>query len=334
MIVVATNRNLNPAATDHTVFGDMPNEKGLDELRIATAEFKGTGKNKRWNVEVLPEKSADVSAGNPPSRELFARILQDIVDGKLSGDWVLLVHGFNQSFEKNLVKCRHIETIYGVNVLAFSWPSNQGGFKPDEYKKARAAARGSTNAFDRLLEKLGEYLAVRPFAADCQIRVSLMAYSLGSFLFENFVRPPVFSSETKIFDNIVLTQADVDVDRHAEWVNRLVYGRRVYVTINEDDSVLRWSDKVNPPRLGNTARNLGAHGAVYFDFTNGEGVGSTHGLFYKTAKKNVVVKSIFKQALTGRRAEDVPGIIYNEDSNAYELLEQSDPGIEIPEGGG
>jgi esterase/lipase superfamily enzyme len=250
--------------------------------------------------------------------------LKKINKGELKQDWVLFVHGFNQSFPDNLEKCKQIEKLYGVNVLAFSWPSNQGGLKLIEYKKARGASRGCTNAFDRMIEKLTEYLSLRDFTSKCEIRMSLMAYSLGNYVFENFVRSPIFSNETKIFDNIILTQADVDVETHAEWVGNLKYAKRVYVTINEDDRVLKWSDVPNPPRLGNTTKLLNAKNAVYFDFTNGKFVGSTHGLFYKTAKKNKVVKEIFQHALTGRRAERTIGIQYNTSTNAYELAEKAE----------
>jgi esterase/lipase superfamily enzyme len=315
MIVVVSNRNVNPdPKKPHETFGDKPNSKGLDELRVATARYKNG-----WKVDLLPEKRKDVESGNPPSRQLFQQIYRDICAGKLKGDWVLFVHGFNQTFRDNLTKCRAIEKIYGVNVLAFSWPSNQGGFKTKEYEKARSAARGSTNAFDRMLEKLGYYLLRRPHAADCTVRLSLMAYSMGNFVVENFVRAPVFSDETKIFDNVILTQADVDVATHAEWCGKMTLGKRIYVTINENDSVLKWSDVVNPPRLGNTARHLAAANTIYFDFTDGKNVGSTHGIFYKTARKNPTVKEIFSKALYGKRAERVTGIVFNEESNAFEL---------------
>ena len=125
---------------------------------------------------------------------------------------------------------------------------------------------------------------------------------MGNYVLENFVRAPVFSDEIGLFENVVLTQADVDLEGHAEWVEKITNVRRIYVTINEDDDVLRKSEYVNPPRLGNNARGLAAGNAIYFDFTDGRDVGSTHGIFYKTAKRNKVVYQIFQRALTGRRA--------------------------------
>ena len=320
MIVVVSNRKANSRANDHEVFGDKPNTKGDLELRVAVAEFDEPGD--RWRVKLLREKSRDLDAGNPPSRQLFKRILRKVKKGSLSPNWVIFVHGFNQSFLDNLTKCREIQRIYGVNVLVFSWPSNQGGFITNEYKKARAAARGATNAFDHMMEKLQRYLGDLPFDATCRLRLSLMAYSMGNYVLENFVRASVFEGETGLFDNVVLTQADVDLEGHAEWVEKITNVRRVYVTINEDDSVLRWSECANPPRLGNTARGLTAGNAVYLDFTDGRNVGSTHGIFYKTAKRNKVVRQIFQRALTGKRAEASAGIERNPSTGAFDLVKK------------
>jgi hypothetical protein len=304
-----------------------PTRRDSDELRVAAVQYDQAAR--RWRVDVLPQIRAKVEAGDPPTRELFRRILKDVRKGRLGGDWVLFVHGFNQSFLESLNQCRTIEALYGVNVLAFSWPSNQGGFISNEYKKARAAARGCTNTFDRMLEKLGAYLAERAFYRDCKIHISLMAYSLGNYVVENYVRAPVFCDETKIFNNVILTQPDVDVDPHTEWVEMLDHCKQVYVTIHEDDSVLKWSDLTNPDRLGNTVKNLRGQGVVYFDFTDGRWVGSTHGVFYKTARKNKVVYEIFRRALTGRRAERTPAIVYNERHNTYELRDK-DYSADVP----
>ena len=87
-----------------------------------------------------------------------------------------------------------------------------------------------------------------------------------------------------------------------------------------------FGDKPNPPKLGNTAEYLTAENAVYFDFTDGKYVETTHGVFYKTVKKNQVMKQIFQRALTGKRAERVRGITLNTSSNAYELDEKDETG--------
>jgi len=66
-----------------------------------------------------------------------------------------------------------------------------------------------------------------------------------------------------------ICQADVDNHGHADWVNEISAGKRVYVTINENDFVLKWSDiNFQKSRLGRSAKNLNSS-ASYFNFTEG-----------------------------------------------------------------
>ena len=92
MIVIVSNRNVNNHANDHTVFGDEANAKGLQELRVAVAEFDEPGN--LWRVKLLREKRRDLDAGNPPSRQLFKRILRKTKKGSLTPHWVMYVHGY------------------------------------------------------------------------------------------------------------------------------------------------------------------------------------------------------------------------------------------------
>ena len=126
----------------------------------------------------------------------------------------------------------------------------------------------------------------------------------------------MLENETAIFENVILCQADVDNKGHSRWVDLVETGKRVYVTINEDDWVLKWSDaNFQKDRLGSTAKNLNSSNAVYFDFTDGEGVKKTHGLFYK--KTNNVVKDFFTKVLNGERGEHTQGMTYDPRTNSY-----------------
>jgi hypothetical protein len=120
----------------------------------------------------------------------------------------------------------------------------------------------------------------------------------------------------KSLDNVIICQADVDNEGHARWVDTIEAGKRVYITINENDWVLKWSDaNFQKDRLGRTARNLNARIAAYFDFTDGPNVGKTHGLFYK--KTNDVVKEFFATVLNGGQGDRVRGFVYDSRTNTY-----------------
>ena len=128
MIIIVSNRNVETVdpdsneieVGDENIFGDDFNTQGgPNELRVASAVCE----NDNWKVSLLPDTKDDNSP--PASETLFQKTLSEMRDKKISKSWVVFIHGFNQSFEKNLKKCKEIED-YGVNVQAFSWPSNPG----------------------------------------------------------------------------------------------------------------------------------------------------------------------------------------------------------------
>ncbi len=121
-----------------------------------------------------------------------------------------------------------------------------------------------------------------------------------------------------MFDNIVIHQADVDRDPHTEWVRRLRFSRRIYVTVNERDAVLNASDIINPDRLGNTVEGPVLQRPYYVDFTGSDKVGKTHQLFGQ-ALANPHVAGFFSRALHGQEAHAGSGLSRHEDSGFYRV---------------
>lgn len=315
MIIIISNRNVNPDNFDHKMFGDSFNENGQDFLRVATAKNLGHDK---WELTLL-EEPKKVNDLNPPSRRFFKKCLDETKDSQKP--WVFFVHGFNQSFLKNLNKCKEIEE-YGVNVVAFSWPSNPGPQaiykKLKEYKRSQKNARRSVIGLERTMEKLSAYM--REYSDNsCEINFNMVVHSLGNYLFKCFVESDVFGGETGIFNNVILHEADCDNRGHARWVERISDAGRVYITINKRDKVLNMSDKVNADRLGNTVRDLNAENASYIDFSGVKGVGTAHRLWDKPAKNNTKIHTIFKQLFTGERPEQANDLRYDPTDNVYRL---------------
>ncbi|MEM8779969.1 MAG: alpha/beta hydrolase [Cyanobacteria bacterium P01_G01_bin.49] len=299
MIIVISNRKINEGATDETLFGETPNEKGLDELRIAKANYDTT--QNRWTLNLLAESSDDLDETNLPSQQLFTEIIQGVKTKKYQLNWVFYIHGFNQSFLESLEASRDIAQRYNVDVIVFSWPSNPGGIVPQEYQRARQAAKASANALDRTFEKIGNYVTNRTLAEmqGCEISVNLLIHSLGNFLVENYIREPIFSGETRIFDNVIFHQADVDSKTHTQWIDKVLVSHNIYVTINERDSILKASDIINPDRLGTTLTGLTAQRPIYVDFTQGDNVGRAHNLFLEVPNNNTI-QEFFQRVFTGQ----------------------------------
>lgn len=316
MVIVVSNRSIKAGATDETLFEETPNAKGIDEIRLATADYSPSAD--AWTVNLLPEP--DRTTEVPPSKELFDQIMAGIKAGTYKKTWVFFIHGFNQSFAKGLETSWQLSQVYNVEVILFSWPSNPGGFVTDEYRRARQAAKASANALDRTLDKLGRYLIDRPFEEiqQCPVSLNLMVHSLGNFMLESVARDPIFLENISLFTNLIFHQADVDNRLHKYWIDRVDYASRMYVTVNEEDLVLKASDFINPNRLGNTVEGLNGNRPIYIDFTDGAGVGGAHNLFLDV-QDNPTVMEFCRRVLHGQRGEVVPGFVFDQRVNAYRL---------------
>ena len=300
-LIVITNRNLNEGESGEKLFGERTNKKGAGEIRLAHASKSSNGE---WHVSLVEEAPDITNNGILPSRIVFRESWSEL---KGSGrSTVLYVHGYNTSFVDSLEEAWDIKKTYDVEVVLFSWPSNPGGILPTGYTEYRLAARtanASSPAFESALAKLSTYLRELGNDPECDISLNLMCFSQGNFLFQKYVESLFFDGDTRIFDNILLMQADVDNPGHERWTGELRYCRRIYVTINENDWVLRTSDVVNRERLGASTNNLISKHVRYVDFTDTEGIGKKHGYFRSQQLPNDRVKDFFKLVLTGYRAE-------------------------------
>ncbi|MDJ0957949.1 MAG: alpha/beta hydrolase [Arenicellales bacterium] len=311
-ILVVTNRNINDSnATDVSLFGESTNAKGPSEIRLAWAQFN----NGDWELELIEEPPV-LTPYTVPSRDVFASCVDSLQDTGRS--CVLYVHGYNKTFRDTLDQACIVHDEYEVATVVFSWPSNPGGIIVTEYAKARAIAQNSIAAFDRIIGLLDRYVRTEA-PDDCAISFNCLVHSLGGFILESFIRSPIFGGQTRLFDNIVVHQADVDRDQHTEWMQKMQFARRIYVTTNERDAVLNASDIVNPDRLGNTLHGPILDRPFYIDFTDAEEVGKTHQLFGE-AIDNPHIKDFFQYALTGQAAHTGAGVSFDLNSGFFKVV--------------
>lgn len=312
-MLIATNRNIQPDhfqgdVGDEQAFGEELNAKGASELRFAHATRTPGG----WQVRLVPEPAA-LHTDNLPSRTEFEQLARRCSDS--GRHCVFYVHGYNKPFAETLEQGWLIQERYGVEVVLFSWPSNTGGFVFGEYRKARRVAQASFGALDSLFEKYGAYLnrwmqsaTARELQA-CRSTTNLMVHSMGSYLLEHYVLSQAYQAETRLFSNVVLSQADVNSVDHVKWVDKVVVGQRLYVTINENDKILGYSEALNPPRLGKTLGNLDSRSALYVDFTAARGVRGKHQLWGEV--RNATVSTFFGTVFKGGRGESAPGLAFD-----------------------
>jgi len=297
-IYLVTNRNLIDAKDGKICFGKTFNKKGAHELRLA----KITGTPSNWKMELIPETSKK----NPPSKKTFVELLKKMRAQKRN--CLFFVHGFNNMVEDVVDRCMGFQKAFNVEVVAFSWPADEGIVGATNYRSQKLEAQQSVYAFDRTLKKLNEYLI--EFAEErCELTFNLALHSMGNYLLKNFMKSSEHARDALIFDNVILMAADTNNEGHADWVDRLQHRTRIYITINEYDSALKLSamkfGKLQKVRLGHYTKNLLSTKAVYLDFTHANGVGDDHSYFEgDLLEDNPDIKEIFKKVLNGQTVEE------------------------------
>lgn len=325
-MIIVTNRNLQPRSRPEHRFGKEFNRSGPDELRLAEAK-KLRGK---WQVDVPSDKVTFNGKAMFASEMLFLQLQERM--RKRKRPCLFFVHGFNNDFESVLERGRQFERNYGVEVVAFTWPANGrggGGLLGSaggavSYKSDKRDATRSATALDRTLEKLNLCLNEHEdTTVRCNQRLSLLMHSMGNYLFKTLMKSSVYQGESALFDNIMLVAADVNNKDHEQWVDKIQYRRRLYITINEDDSALRLSrmkfgDK-QLARLGHFTQNLNSRNAIYLDFTKSRAVNeASHAYFEgKPIRENARIRSTFRNMLRGERAER--RLTYNTHSRTYRI---------------
>ncbi|WP_281559516.1 alpha/beta hydrolase [Thalassomonas sp. RHCl1] len=285
MIYVFSNRNI---IKNNSWLGDGFNSEGNENIRVAKYISGSTKKLKFFEEN---------ESGILPSRQVINELEES------DKPCCIFLHGFNQSLTKNMKKCEEIAS-YGVNVIAFSWPSNPGPqkwwWKLKEYKAARQNARRSTVALERFFDKFNDYMEETGSITNIQ---SMVVHSLGNYLLESFVSGRGYEGQTSFLKNILLHQADVDSKGHEIWADKISESSRVMATINETDDVLDFSDIINPDRLGNTLENLNSEVIKYFNFGRLDEADDKHRLWINPVTKTESVKSFFHSVFTGKKVK-------------------------------
>ncbi len=346
MIIIISNREVNEAYRDHRFFGEELAVEQGDSLRMAVArstlkedtdtyDEDGIGGEIYIPPEYLWELEPVVQGGE---RDFLSNLVEQLDVDAMNKKWVFFLHGNNQTIKKNLNKCREIEELHDVNIIALSWPSwgelfssslikkigwillKGGGInigtiksiigasidqKQENYAQAVNNSEVSRKALSDTLQLVYEaFIQPAKERYPEQFSINMLIHSLGNRVLQHMINDSALNVQSNIFENVVLHQADVDTENHRDWVKRISLGKHVYVTANKYDAVLRISDIFgsNPLRLGNKfGKNKCTKGEVtaYIDFTKGDSVGFNHGLFRMEENQNEKINDCFNALLTG-----------------------------------
>jgi hypothetical protein len=363
-----TNRDVDESKTGPDAFGGKINPLGPNELRLAEANKVGGN----WKVSILPDTCTPAmlkSAGIKPEKDeqgnvapvyasryvAYKLLLQLKALQKKKGvppALAFFVHGYNNDVEAVLDRAQTFEDLYGVEVVAFTWPADGGGLRGlASYLSDKRDALSSVGALDRAIIKVDDYLKemnservgrieaaataeheddaagwdghfTREMTRECPFTVNLILHSMGNYVFKNYMSSTTYSGDRLVFDNVIMAAADANNPGHPEWVDRIQCRKRVYITINENDIALRASrmkaGEEQQARLGHWPYSLDSRRAVYVNFTDARGVGDSHAYFEGTpAESNTDIRRFFDLALNGTVAED--GLDYDVARNMYRI---------------
>lgn len=277
---IITNRVLHEEQKGLKVFGDEPNPRGPNELRLV----KVTGV-KQFTTQVLQDQLAPkevvalaeqfnlpIDVNKPWYASL--KVACEIMDQARKGGKhiLLLVHGYNNDMRDVITMARELEELYKLIVVPFSWPANGGGQasgtlsylsdKSDARVSATALSRciGMVHNYHRLLthgvrkdlmekasskypnnrEKSNEYFS-QLVQQKCKVTVNMLCHSMGNYVAKYASQPSDSSLGQLVFDNIAMVAADANNPGHERWLGKFRVRNRLYVVINEDDLALKFS---------------------------------------------------------------------------------------------
>ncbi|HEX5793444.1 MAG TPA: alpha/beta hydrolase [Rheinheimera sp.] len=291
-------------------------------------------------AQAISSSSADnvVYASDYVAAKLLAKLVPAAGVTASGRNLLLYVHGYNNDVAAVLNRAAQLEIDFNVEVLVFSWPANGGGsaYGLASYKSDKRDALASVGALSRLLERMAQLLEhahadyvekiskladskhkndaaawdeffSHHMAQRCKFTVNLMLHSMGNYLFKHLMTSSVYSIDKLLFDNIIMVAADTNNEAHAQWVDRIPYRNRLYITINENDSALKASrlkmGEHQKARLGHFLKRLEAKMATYVNFTDQPHIGSSHAYFEGKALQNNKVHAFFMTVFNGGTAE-------------------------------
>lgn len=254
--------------------------------------------------------------------ECYAEVLEQVL-ATSHKPLVLFVHGRgphpSKEFKDQLLES--IQTQYDVTAVMFTWPSYAGksGFPEDEARQA-----GLDLAY------LMEILADIKQRNNDQRSMVLLTHSMGAIVLSGMVTAGS-GLPADLFENAIISAGAAGLEGHSQWVEKVHFAKRTYVTANQSDKALTCLEgkpklicRVGlgfhmSPRLGRWAVAKSdevdlADNAVYVGF--GGAIGKTHRYYINQHTSAPKVFDFYRQGLNGETPtldgfkEKKPGQVY------------------------
>ena len=230
----------------------------LDDVRFMTEERNTDGrlnyflvflKNDKWHVWRQTNLATAIS-------QLPA-----------NNDWVVYTEGFGKIFTTGLYRGLSMTVQHSVNVLYLDYPSFSTSKKTlGNYTFALDNAKQAGNDFLPILQQVK---GMKEAGMLGNGRLSLFFHSMGNNAIRELVREDKLTALNKDVwvDNLILNSACVPERKHAEWVDKISFAKRVYINYNPKDFTLGGAKLMSLSRqLGEGSRGTMSKQATYVNF--------------------------------------------------------------------
>jgi esterase/lipase superfamily enzyme len=247
-----------------------------------------------------------------------------------TSDWLLFLHGDSKTYKQSVQRGFDIQNTYDVNVIVFSWPSKVpdiNGLK--NLKNSERNVLKSVDHFNQLLAFMGDFKK-RNEAFDERAKLSMLLHSLGNLYLENLVK--VSTNERNydtLFENIVMNSAAVNRKNHEDWLEKLNFQKRIYITNNINDFTLKGLHifTKHGNQLGEKAKTPTAKNANYVQFSNAVGfrtpTSTTHTYFIGAIpNQSQNIRDFYFDIFHGRQIDfsDQSQFIINKKGVGYDIV--------------
>lgn len=181
---------------------------------------------------------------------------------------VVFTEGLGKTFTSGVDRATKLMRTYEVDEIFFDWPTDRPYMKPGKNIKVTCnVAPKVAVPYVRFLEEFQIYKISHPEKFKV---VTLFFHSMGNLLLMYNLQNDRFKNiDPNLINTVILNAACVNQTRHKEWLDKLTFANRIYLTINDRDRNLRGASIIfGDHQLGEKPKKEFCKKAKYINFSN------------------------------------------------------------------
>lgn len=180
---------------------------------------------------------------------------------------VVFTEGLGKTFTSGVDRATKVMRTYGVDELFFDWPTDRPYMRSGKNIKVTCyVAPKVAVPYVQFLEEFQTYKINHPEKFKV---VTLFFHSMGNLLLMYNLQNDRFKNiSPNLVNTVVLNAACVNQTHHKEWLDKLTFANRIYLTINDKDRNLRGASIIfGDHQLGEKPKKEFCEKAKYVNFS-------------------------------------------------------------------